>query len=100
LTDISTTSLAWYRKSYIPFLQEPHKEWKSKLPLLRKRSLDRRMKDSFWRAYASGDWKILQRFVPKDDSLEGFFEEEQKKEALSILQDMMKVAQNKHTQST
>jgi len=100
LTDISTTSLAWYRKYYIPFLQEPHKEWKSKLPLLRKRSLDRRMKDSFWRAYASGDWKILQRFVPKDDSLEGFFEEEQKKEALSILQDMMKVAQNKHTQST
>ena len=89
LTDIASTSLSWYRNYYIPFLQKPKNAWKTVLPGLQQKSLDRRMKESFWRAYAHGDWKVLQRFVPKGESLESYFEKAQKKEALCILEDMV-----------
>lgn len=95
LTDVSATSLSWYRNYYIPFLQKPKNEWKDLIPSLRKKSIDRRMKESFWRAYAHGDWKILQRFVPKGESLESSFEKAQKEEALRILEDMVRCTKEK-----
>lgn len=89
LLDIPSASRSWYRSYYLPFLEQPKTKWKKALPFLKKSSHDRMMKNSFWRAYEDGNRKILLRFVPKDESLESFFEREQKKEAIAILDEMI-----------
>lgn len=79
LSDISRASLSWYRKYYIPFLQEPTYELQKQIPSLRRKSMERREKNSFWKKYMKGE-------------LQGFeqLEKAQLEEAVLIAKDMSK----------